>query len=188
MKKRVEFRDWMETVDVENLVFLDEAAAHTAMARTHCWVKKGTFAVDRRPCVHWHMLTMVGAVTVSGWLTFTTSWQTMNKERFTEWVRTKLAPRLHPGQIVILDNLRAHHACRVRELIEARGAELKFLPPYSPDYNPIESCWALLKKELRRCAVRAKDALRRNARRARFRVKPAHVHAFAAYSGYVSVR
>jgi transposase len=178
----------MQTVEVERLVFLDEAAAHTAMSRTHAWVKKGAFAIERRPCVHWNQLTMVGAVTVEGWLTFTTSWATMNKERFTDWVRTKLAPRLKPGQVVILDNLRAHHATRVRELIEERGAELKFLPPYSPDLNPIESCWALIKKELRRCAVRAKDALRNAARRARFRVRPGHVAAFAAHSGYLSGR
>lgn len=178
----------MQTVDVRQLVFLDEAAAHTAMSRTHAWVKKGTVAIERRPCVHWNQLTMTGAVTVRGWLTFTTSWKTMNKERFTEWVRTKLAPRLTPGQIVIMDNLRAHHAAAVRELIEARGAELKFLPPYSPDLNPIESCWALIKKELRRCALRAKEALRTAARRARYRVRPAHVAAFAAHSGYVGGR
>jgi len=176
----------MPTVDVEDLVFLDEAAAHTAMSRTHAWVKKGTHAIERRPCVHWNQLTMTGAVTVDGWLAFSTSWQTMNKERFTEWVRTILAPRLRPGQIVIMDNLRAHHAIEVREFIEAAGAELKFLPPYSPDFNPIESCWALVKKELRRAAVRTKSALRKVVRRARFRVRPAHVAAFAAHSGYLS--
>jgi len=178
----------MQTVEVERLVFLDEAAAHTAMSRTHAWVKKGTFAIERRPCVHWNQLTMVGAVTVKGWLTFTTSWATMNKERFTDWVRTKLAPRLEPGQVVILDTLRAHPAPRVRELIEDRGAQLNFLPPYSPDLNPIESCWALVKKELRRCAVRAKEALRNTARRARFSVRPEHVAAFAAHAGYSSGR
>jgi len=91
VKKRSDFRMWMSGVDVEQLVFLDEAAAHTAMSRTHSWVKKGTSSIDPRPCVHWHMLTMVGAVTVRGWLTFTTSWTTMNGARFTDWVRTKLA-------------------------------------------------------------------------------------------------
>ena len=105
----------MQTVKVEQLVFLDEAAAHTAMSRTHAWVKKGSVSIEKRPCIHWNQLTMVGAVTVEGWLTFTTSWDTMNKERFAEWVRSKLAPRLKPGQVVILDNLRAHHSTRVRE-------------------------------------------------------------------------
>lgn len=184
MTKRAEFAEWMKTVNVRDLVFLDEAAAHTAMSRTHAWVKKGQVAIDRRPCVHWHMLTLTGAVTVDGWLTFTTSWQTMNSVRFTAWVASKLAPRLRPGQIVVLDNLRSHHAQRVRELVEARGATLKFLPPYSPDLNPIEPCWALLKKELRRLAIRAKNLLRAAARRARFQVTPKHVYAFAAHSGY----
>ena len=151
----------MKTVDVEQLVFIDEAAANTRMSRSHRWVKKGEVAVARHPCGHWYSLTMVGAVTVNGWLTFTTSWQAMNKVRFIEWVRRRLAPRLKPGQIVVLDNLKPHHAPRVRELVEARGASLKFLPPYSPDLNPIEPCWALEKKELNRVAIRDKDRVAR---------------------------
>lgn len=178
----------MRNVDVNRLVFLDEAAAHTAMHRTHSWVKKGTYAVARRPCVHWHQLTMVGAVTVRGWLAFTTSWSTMNAQRFAEWIRTKLAPRLRSGQIVVLDNLRAHHTSAARYYVEQAGAELRFLPPYSPDFNPIESCWALVKKELRRRAERLAHRLRSAARTARFQVRPEHVAAFAEHAGYLSRR
>lgn len=178
----------MKRVDLRDLVFVDESAANTAMARSHAWVKKGTFAVELRPFVHWQQLTMCGAITTDGWLAFTTSWQTMNKERFTFWVRDVLAPRLRPGQIVIMDNLRAHHAPRVRELIEARGAKVKFLPPYSPDLNPIEPCWAIVKKELRRCAIRDKHALRKGARRARYRLRQTHTRAFGLHSGYVFKR
>jgi transposase len=174
----------MKGVDARDLVFIDESAAHTAMTRSHAWVKKGTEPVELRPFVHWHQLTMCGAITVDGWLAFSTSWQTMNKERFTIWVRDVLAPRLRLGNIVIMDNLRAHHAPRVRELIEARGATIRFLPPYSPDLNPIEPCWAIVKKELRRCAIRNKEALRRGARRARERVRAAHTKAFSHHAGY----
>jgi transposase len=174
----------MKRVDVRDLVFIDESAANTAMTRSHAWVKKGTEPVELRPFVHWHQLTMCGAVTVDGWLAFTTSWETMNKERFITWVRDVLGPRLRPGHIVVMDNLRAHHAPGVRELVEARGARIRFLPPYSPDLNPIEPCWAIVKKELRRCAVRDKEALRRTARRARHRLRPAHTRAFTRHSGY----
>ena len=108
----------------------------------------------------------------------------MNTERFTNWVRTTLAPRLRPGHIVIMDNLRAHHAPAVQQAIRKCGASIKFLPPYSPDLNPIEPCWALLKKELRRFAVRDKTVLRRIARRARFAVRTSHVRAFTNHAGY----
>jgi len=178
----------MKRVDLRDLVFVDESAANTAMTRSHAWVKKGTDPVELRPFVHWHQLTMCGAVTDAGWLAFTTSWKTMNKERFTLWIRDVLAPRLRPGQIVVMDNLRAHHAQRVKELIEARGARIKFLPPYSPDLNPIEPCWAIVKKDLRRCAIRDKAALRRGARRARYRLQPAHTYAFSRHCGYVYKR
>ncbi len=174
----------MKRIDPRRLVFIDEAAAHTAMSRTHAWIQKGKELIDPKPACHWHQLTMVGAVALDGWRVFTTSWQTMNKLRFVDWVRNKLCPRLRPGDVVVLDNLRAHHAVEVRQLVRAVGARLKFLPPYSPDFNPIESCWALLKKELRRRAVRAKDALRAAARAARFKVSSNHVVQFARHSGY----
>lgn len=174
----------MRSVDADRLVFLDESAAHTAMSRSHAWVRKDDIAIERRPFVHWNQLTMVGAIGVDGWRAFTTSWSTMNKARFAAWVRRILAPRLNAGDIVVLDNLGAHKDPRVRAAVEARGARLRFLPPYSPDLNPIEPCWALLKKELRRHAVREKPALRCVARRARFRVRTRHVHAFAANAGY----
>jgi len=127
---------------------------------------------------------MVGAVALNGWRVFSTSWETMNRKRFIKWVRTKLAPTLAPGDIVVLDNLRAHHNKIVHQLVRKRGARLKFLPPYSPDFNPIESCWALLKKRLRKMAVRAKDLLPKAARQARHEVKPAHVVAFAKHAGF----
>lgn len=174
----------MRKVDAKKLVFLDESAAHTAMSRTSAWIPKGEVLFEKRPCIHWNQLTMVGAVTTDGWLAFSTSWQTMNKERFETWVKRVLAPRLSKGQIVILDNLRAHHSEKVRKEIEKRGARVKFLPPYSPDQNPIEPCWAILKKDLRRKALRCKDELRVAARNARLKVKPEHVEAFAKHSGY----
>ena len=90
------------------------------------------------------------------------------------WVRRRLAPRLQPGDIVLLDNLAAHKAAAVRRFVGARGAQWRFLPPYSPDVSPIEPAWSLVKRGIRAHAPRTAPALRRVAHRARHVVRPAH--------------
>jgi len=94
-------------------------------------------------------LSLIGAVRLTGWVTLGTQWKSVTATDFVAWVRDRLAPRLQPGDIVLLDNLRTHKAPAVAELIERRGAILEFLPPYSPDFNPIEAVWALVKKHIR---------------------------------------
>ena len=102
------------------------------MGRSHAWVQRGAVVVDPRP-MHWgDNLTMIGAIRANRWLTMRTSWQTANADRFVAWVAGGLAPRLRPGDIVVLDNLGAHKDRRVRQLIEQRGATLQFLPPPLP--------------------------------------------------------
>jgi transposase len=108
----------------------------------------------------------------------------MNKIAFSTWVRRCLAPRLRPHDIVVLDNLAAHKAREVRFFIEARGAKLKHLPPYSHDFNPIEPVWSLVKKRIRDYAPRTGVALRRVARAARHAVTPFHCRQYFAHAGY----
>jgi transposase len=129
-------------------------------------------------------LTMVGAMRLSGWITLSTMFKTANGNRFVAWVRRQLAPRLRPDDIVILDNARAHKDARVAAIVEARGARVEFLPPYSPDFNPIEPCWALAKKHIRAVAPRNALALRKAAHAGRRRVRPAHCRAFFKHAGY----
>lgn len=105
----------------------------------------------------------------------------MNTVRFTTWVRRRLVPRLRPGDIVVLDNLAAHKARAVRDLIEAAGATLQFLPPYSYDFNLIESGQALIKKRLRALAPRTALALRQAAQRARHVVRSEHCRNWTGY-------
>src|SRR5712692_10494135 len=105
-------------------------------------------------------------------------------ETFITWVRRRLAPRLRRGDVVLLDNLRAHKAPAVRMLIEQRGARLRYLPPYSHDFNPIEPAWALVKKRIRKHAPRTACALRRVARAARHVVTPYHCRQYFAHAGY----
>lgn len=154
------------------------------MGRSHAWVLRGQEYVEPRP-VNWGKnLTMIGAVRLDGWLTMSTMWASANKDRFSEWVRRRLAPKLRRGDIVVMDGLSAHKDPRVRQYIERRGAKFKLLPPYSPDLNPIEPGWGLVKKRLRAVAPRAPTALRRAAQRARYVVTPRHLKSWFVHAGY----
>jgi transposase len=108
----------------------------------------------------------------------------MNTVRFVAWVRRHLVRHLRRGDVVILDNLSAHKAGQVHELIEQAGATLRFLPPYSHDFNPIDAAWALIRKRIRAVAPGTGAALRRPAQRARRVVQPRHCHNWFAHAGY----
>ena len=123
-------------------------------------------------------LTLVGAIRRTGWVTLGTKWRAMHSPAFLPWVRRALAPRLRLGDIVLLDNLKAHTQPGMRVAIERRGARVRSLPPYSHAFNPIESAWGLVKKHLRACAPR------RVARAARHVVRPHHCARQFAHAGY----
>jgi transposase len=153
------------------------------MQRSHAWIKRGTELVAPKPMNWGDNLTMIGAVRQSQWVTLSTAFQTANRERFTKWVRCALAPKLRPGDVVILDNAQAHKGPQIRRELRKVGARLKFLPPYSPDFNPIEPAWALVKKDIKRVAPRTPTALRRAAQNARYRVTPSHLAAWFKHAG-----
>lgn len=185
-RKRATYRRWRRTVDPGRLIFVDEAGANLAMGRSHAWVQKGTEYVEPRPMNWGNNLTLIGAIGQHGWVTLGTQWSVATADSFAAWVRDRLAPQLREGDIVVLDNLRAHKDPRVRWIIQARGARVHFLPPYSYDYNPIESAWALLKKRIRAFAPRTAVALRQVARAARHVVKPHHCQQWFAHCGYAN--
>jgi transposase len=165
-------------------VFLDESGANIAMGRSHAWIRRGEELFDPRP-VNWGSnLTMLGAMRLEGWITMSTMFKSANRERFIRWLRRRLAPKLRKHDVVILDNAQAHHDPRVKTIIEARGASVLYLPPYSPDFNPIEPCWAIAKKHIKAVAPRDKFALRKAAHAARRRVTQSHCQAFFARAGY----
>ena len=141
---------WRRRIDPDRLVFLDEAGANLSMGRSHAWVKKGQVHVEPRPMNWGKNLTMIGAIRRRGWVTLATQWSAATAQSFVTWVRRRLVPALRPGDIVVLDNLRAHTDPRVARLIRRCGARVHFLPPYSYDFNPIEAAWGLVKKRLRR--------------------------------------
>jgi transposase len=163
---------------------MDESGLNASMTRSHAWVKRGTEYIERTP-VNWGTnLTLIGAIRLTGWVVQSSMFQTVNKDRFAEWVKRVLLPKLRRGDVLVLDNLPAHKDARVAPACAARGVRVLYLPPYSPDLNPIEPGWALQKQHVRKHAPRCAVALRRVARRARYRITKRHCRRWFVYSGY----
>ena len=153
--------EWPDTVaaacggDVTRLVFLDESAATTAMARTHARSPKGERAVAAVPAGHWRVLTMLGAVALRGVVAAASAAAATDGELFDGCLADALCPALRPGDVVVMDNLSSHRRAVVGVLVAAAGATVLYLPPYSPDLNPIEMIWAKVKGLLRSAAARS---------------------------------
>lgn len=146
-------------LDPEHLVFIDETGASTKMARLRGRAKRGERCRAPVPHDHWQTTTFTGALRLSGMTAPMVLDGPMNGDAFLAYVEQVLVPTLRPGDIVVMDNLPAHKPGRVRSLIEAAGARLRYLPPYSPDFNPIENAFAKLKALLRKAAARTLEDL-----------------------------
>jgi transposase len=141
------------------LVFIDETWASTNMARTHGRCLRGQRLIAKVPHGHWKTTTFVAALRCDGLTAPTVVDGPMNGAVFRAYIEQQLVPTLRCGDIVVMDNLAAHKVAGVRAAIEAVGARLIYLPPYSPDFNPIELAFSKLKGLLRRAAARTVDAL-----------------------------
>ena len=141
------------------MVFIDETGASTKMARLHGRAPRGQRLRASVPHGHWKTTTFVGALRLSGMTAPMVLDGPMDGAWFLAYVEQVLIPTLTPGDVVILDNLPAHKGAVVRVAIEAAGASLLFLPPYSPDFNPIENAFSKLKALLRKAAARTVDQL-----------------------------
>jgi transposase len=145
--------DWQAeqlTLDPRRLVFLDETGASTNMTRRYGWGPRCDRVVDFVPHGHWKTITFVAALRWDGLTAPTVVDGPMTGATFLAYVQQQLVRVLKPGDIVIMDNLQAHKVAGVREAIERAGAAVRYLPPYSPDFNPIEQVFAKIKAELRR--------------------------------------
>jgi transposase len=129
------------------------------MARRYGRAKRGTRCRAPIPHGHWKTTTFTGALRLSGMTAPMVLDGPMNAEAFRAYVEQVLAPTLQPGDVVVMDNLPAHKSVAIRTAIEATGASLSYLPPYSPDFNPIENAFAKLKSGLRKAAARTTDHL-----------------------------
>jgi transposase len=146
-------------LNIDRLVFIDETWAKTNMTRRLGRALRGHRLVASVPHGHWSTTTFIGALRATGLTAPAVFDGAINGESFLAYVQQVLVPTLKRGDIVILDNLGSHKVAGVREAIEAAGAELRFLPPYSPDLNPIEQLFAKLKSLLRSTAARTVEAL-----------------------------
>ena len=158
-RARERWRQDQPSLDPARLVFIDETGTSTNMARSRGRSPRGRRVVGRVPHGHWKITTFVAGLRQRAITAPFVIDQPMNGAIFTTYVTECLVPTLAPGDIVIMDNLKPHKAKAVRQALEAAGAKLIYLPPYSPDLNPIELAFAKLKTLLRGAAERTIDAL-----------------------------
>ena len=171
-------------LDPRRLVFIDETGTATNMARLRGRARRGCRLVGRVPWGHWKIVTFVAGLRHDAITAPFVIDRAMTSAIFIEYVRQCLVPTLSPGDIVVMDNLQPHKNPKVRDLIEAAGAELRFLPAYSPDLNPIEQAFANLKAHLRKAQERSIDALWQRIGQLLDLFQPAECANFLANSGY----
>jgi transposase len=184
--ERAAWREEFAAVDPSRLVFVDETGASTAMDRTHGRAPSGVRVDGPIPQGHWKVVTLTAAVRLGGvpepaCLTFDGATDTAC---FEAYVRGCLVPSLRPGDIVVLDNLACHKTAEVARLIAGAGAEVRYLPAYSPDLNPIEKLFSKLKAALRKAKARTVDALIAAMGEALRAIRPADIVGWFAHSGY----
>lgn len=159
LKRREEFTAKIRTIAPERLIFLDESGVTTSMTRLYARALSGQRIHEATPGGHWKIMTILGAISLRGMIATMTIEAATDTEIFLAYVEQVLCPALRPGDVVVMDNLSSHKVSGVSRLIAAAGAEVLYLPPYSPDLNPIEKAWAKLKQMLRTAKARTKEVL-----------------------------
>jgi transposase len=181
---RAQWRAGQADLNQERLVFIDESGASTKMTRLYGRCARGKRLVCAVPHGHWKTTTFVGALRQDGMTAPCVIDGPINGETFLAWVEQSLVPTLRPHDIVVMDNLSSHKVKGVRQAIEAVGATLHYLPPYSPDLNPIEQYFAKLKSLLRKAAARTRETLDNAIADSLTRFSPTECANFLANSGY----
>jgi transposase len=146
-------------LDARRFVFVDECSTNTSLSPIYGWSRRGSRVCFEVPRNWGANVTLLSSMTCSGMGPSLAVEGPTTRDVFEAYIERVLAPSLKPGQIVVMDNLSSHKGSRVRELLEGRGCELIYLPPYSPDLNPIEEAFAKIKALLRRVEARTREAL-----------------------------
>jgi transposase len=171
-------------LDARCFVFVDECSTNTSLSPIYGWARRGRRAYFRVPRNWGANVTLVSSMTLEGMGPSMAVEGPTTREVFEAYVEKVLAPELLAGQIVVMDNLSSHKGPRVRELIEGRGCDLLYLPPYSPDLNPIEEAFSKLKGLLRRAGARSREALIEAIGRALEAVTASDARGFFEHRGY----
>ena len=169
-------------------MFVDESGAKTNMTRSHAWALKGQRAWASAPYGHWQITTMVGSVRLDGETTCMTLDGAVDTDAFVAYLDQVLCPTLRPGDTVILDNLSCHKSPQVIQAIESVDARVCFLPPYSPDFNPIEMMWSKIKQSLKGAEARTHERLIEAVGEAFQRVHPSDAQGWFRHCGYLSTQ
>ena len=146
-------------IDARRLVFVDEMGTNVSLSPLYAWSRKGKRAFGSAPRNWGKNMTLLASITREGLGPCLAVEGSTTREVFETYLERVLAPSLRPGQMVVMDNLSAHKGGRVKEIIEGKGCELLYLPPYSPDFNPIEEAFSKVKRILREVESRTREAL-----------------------------
>jgi transposase len=157
--KREEWKSSSAACDRQNLVFLDESSINTGMTRLYARAKGGKRIVDYIPDVRYQAVSILSSVRLSGETVPLVYEEALNGKLFAAYIKEFLTPTLNAGDIVIMDNLTSHKVAGAIQPILDKGATVIYLPPYSPDFNPVELMWSKLKTFLRKQKARAKERL-----------------------------
>jgi transposase len=171
-------------LDPQRLVFVDEMGANTALCPLYAWSERGERVRVKAPRNRGPNTTLLSSMSTEGMGPCLAVEGSTNAAVFETYVEKVLMPALEPDQIVVMDNLSAHKGQRVKELIERRGCELLFLPPYSPDFNPIEEAFTKIKGLLRKAEARTRETLVEAMGRAISAVTAQDAHGFFEHCGY----
>jgi len=181
---RREHREQMAAVAPENLIFVDESGANRSFCRLWARSPRGLRALGSAPQNWGENISILSALSLQGILASMHVAGSTDGEVFLRYVEKVLAPCLWPGAVVVLDNLSAHKVAGVEQAIKAAGTGLRYLPPYSPDLNPIEQAWSKLKSHLRKKAARTYCALSRAIAQCLKLITPEDACGFFAHCGY----
>ncbi len=186
--KRGWFRRRARRLSQRRFIFVDESAVNTAMTRRYGRAPRGERAHDSAPRNYGTHTSVIGAMGLRGLVAALTVEGAVDTECFNAYAEQVLGPRLRRGDVVVLDNLTAHRASRIEEVAEARGAQVLWLPPYSPDYSPIEQCWSKIKAYLRGAKARTREALEEALTAALGLVTKADIRGWFKHCGYSLAR
>jgi transposase len=186
-RRRVRWKKYQSLIDPARLVFIDETWAKTNMTRTRGWHARGKPLVAKVPHGHWKTMTFLAALRHDGITAPFVLDGPINGEAFLAYVEQVLVPTLKPGDIVVMDNLGSHKNRAIRHAIRAAGARLMFLPPYSPDLNPIEQVFDKLKTLLRKAGERTVEAVWKRIGALLECFKPTECANYVRNAGYASI-
>lgn len=184
--QRTAHRQETQGIGLKRWRFIDECGTHTAMTRSHARAPRGKRAIGSVPGGHWQITSVIGALSRQGITAAMTLQGAVDGAAFQAYVDQVLVPTLKAGDVVVMDNLSAHKGAGVKKSIEAAGARLIYLPPYSPDFNPIEQAWSKFKKLLRDAAAHSQEALEAAIAKALAAISAEDAEAFIRSCGYAA--